>query len=432
MSNAKPTFLDVCLLSHGNWHETERALRSAWRLGLHIHLGLTVDGGYPFSHPLLSVYRVDWANDFAAARNALLDQITSERPYFLWIDSDEEILCCPAEAPAGLERLFFDVKLNFISGFTAGRRTSVHRNAPSIRWTGPIHERLSLGSSVPMPPLTFLHGLAVLHHGYEDDSIIMAKLLRNAAIAASSLAEGTDYPGSVLSMARLRAARGLATAHDWLHVYYATLAFARKYDYSLDECWEAAAALAYCGYTRPAARLSARNPLNLPLQLSLLISHRARTGHIDEERFAFILTCLQRTLWDDRFPFNCNLVRATREQFAEHVDREADALGWRTRLEYNENRNAPMQGNKIFIQCEDILAETFEDDTLLLSPVTNRVVSLNATGKVLWDAMEFGFSVNECLELLEEARGGQLLTDEVSGTKAFFQELLDAGLICEA
>jgi hypothetical protein len=283
-----------------------------------------------------------------------------------------------------------------------------------------------------MPPLTFLHGLAVLHHGYEDDGMIMAKLLRNAAIATNSLAAGTDYPGSVLSLARLRAAQGLATAHDWLKVYKVTLSFARAHGYSLDGCWEAAAALAYCGYSRPAARLSARNPLNLPLQLCLLISHRARTGHIDEERFAFILTCLQRTLWDDRFPFNCNLVRATREQFTEHVNREADALGWRTRLEYNENRNAPMHCNKIFIQCEDILAETFEDDTLLLSPVTNRVVSLNATGKVLWDAMEFGFSVNECLELLEEARGGQLLTDEVSGTKAFFQELLDAGLICEA
>ena len=85
--------------------------------------------------------------------------------------------------------------------------------------------------------------------------------------------------------------------------------------------------------------------------------------------------------------------------------------------------------SKIFIQCKDIMAESFEDDTLLLSPLTNRVVSLNATAKIFWDAMEAGVSVEDCVEMLREARGEPLEDDAIASIQAFFQELLDAGLI---
>lgn len=429
MTSTSTLLFDVCILSHGNWTETERALKSAWRLGLHVHLGLTVEEECPFSSPLLNVYRVDWSADFAAARNVLLDQVNSERPYLLWIDSDDEILCCPSEAPKDQTTLIFDIKKIEYAGFTAGRRTTVHRNDPSIRWTGSIHERLALVSGAPIPPIGHFSGLAVLHHGYEEEDVAMAKLLRNAMISADALAGGCDYPGALVSMARLRAAQGDATAFDWLSVYKSTEAYARKHGYPLDQCWEAAAALAYCGFARPAERHSARNPLNLPLQLSLLISHRARTGILDELRFDFVLLCLQRILWDDRFPFDRNLVCATRQQFANYIDAEVERLGWHGYRNSPGCRNVPMTISKIFIQCKDIMAESFEDDTLLLTPLTNRVVSLNATAKIFWDAMEAGVSVEDCVEMLREARGEPLEDDAIASIQAFFQELLDAGLI---
>ena len=39
--------VDACFLSHGNWDETERAVRSVLGFGLTAHLGVTVDDTRP-------------------------------------------------------------------------------------------------------------------------------------------------------------------------------------------------------------------------------------------------------------------------------------------------------------------------------------------------------------------------------------------------
>ena len=432
MTPSSEPFFDVCMLSHGNWPDTARALESAWRLGLHVHLGLTAVGPCPFFNPLMSIHCIVWRDDFAAARNDLLDRIKSERPYLLWIDSDEEILCYPSAAPADHDALLFDVKLSGKKGLTAGRRASLHRNVPAIRWIGAIHERLALASGNPLPRVMTLHGLAVLHHGYQDDTEVLVKLSRNAAIADTAIKKGSDYPGATVSIVRKQAAHGRATAQDWITVYKSTEAFGRRHGYPPDVCWEAAAGLACCGYTKPAEHLSAQNPLILPLQLSLLVSGYAQTGEIEQARFNLLFSCLERSLWDDRFPFDTLLLSSTRQELADYIVREANGLSWRKETGRDKKRSAPVASKTVFTQCSDVVLETFEDDTLLLSPETHRVVSLNATGKIFWDALAAGVSVEDCGDMMAEASGNLLSTEALAQIEKFFHELLDSGMIREA
>ena len=91
-----------------------------------------------------------------------------------------------------------------------------------------------------------------------------------------------------------------------------------------------------------------------------------------------------------------------------------------------------MASKTIFTQCSDVVLETFEDDTLLLSPETHRVVSLNATGKIFWDALAAGVSVEDCGDMMAEASGNLLSTEASAQIEKFFQELLDSGMIREA
>jgi len=432
MISPSEPFFDVCMLSHGNWPDTERALESAWRFGLHVHIGLTAVAPCPFSNPLMSIHSIGWRGDFAAARNELLDRIKSERPYILWIDSDEEILCCPAAAPADHDAALFDVKISNKKGLTAGRRPSLHRNVPGIRWIGAIHERLALASGAPPQRVMTLHGLALLHHGYENDTEVLVKLSRNAAIAEAAIERGSDYPGATVSIARKQAALGRATTQDWISVYKSTKAFGRRHGYPPDLCWEAAAVLAYCGYAKPAEHLSAQNPLILPLQLSLLVCAYAHTGAIDEARFNFLFSCLERILWDDRFPFDSSLLGSTRQGLEDYIVREANGLAWRNETAREKKRSAPVASKTVFTHCSDVVLETFENDTLLLSPETHRVVSLNATGKIFWDALAAGVSVEDCGEMMAEASGTLLSTEALAQIEKFFQELLDSGMIREA
>jgi hypothetical protein len=431
MSNSLDPYLEVCILSHGNWDETDRALKSAWRFGLHVHLGVTVDVVCPFSSSLLSVYSSPWTDNFAAVRNSLLDQISSEIPYFLWLDSDEEILCCPSELPLIANGLLLRVSLSTQSGLTSCKRKAMHRNDPDIRWIGAIHERLERVSDAPVPTSIVVPGLAIVHHGYEDREREVAKLSRNAVIADVAIDTGSHYPGATASIARERTALGQATAFDWLESYKKTEALARAQGLALDMCWEAASALAFCGYTRPAEQLAAENPLNLPLQISLLTAHFAREGFPEPDRLEFLLTCLRRILWDDRFPFDSTLINTTRERLVDHIAEKADGLGWGKAETSEDNWKATMTKHTLFIQTKDILLETFEDDTLLLSPETNRVVSLNASGKVFWDALASSASVEDCAAMLAEATDAVVTPEALSHIGSFFQNLLESGMIRE-
>lgn len=432
MTRIPAPFLDVCILSHANWPETERALKSVWKQGLHVHLGITVDAECPLQNPLLSVYSSPWRDHFGDARNVLLDQITSDIPYFLWIDSDEELICCPSNPPADQDMPIFSVRISNQAGLTASKRTCIHKNAPGLRWCGEVHERLTVVSGQKIASGALLPGIAVVHHGYEDRKFEVVKMGRNSKIAHDAIAAGSDHPGSAASIARENAALGQATAFDWLASYRATMAHAKASGASIDVAYEPAAALAYCGYTRMAEQIVAVNPLNIPLQISLLTAHYAKTGDHDHDRFASVLTCLQRILWDDRFAFDAKLISATRDELAHYVVAQADGLGRNQQAATNKGHAQAMDTQTIYTQCKDILLETFEDDALLLSPQTNRVVSLNASGSVFWDALAGGTSVEDCAAMIAEATDTAVTAEALLQIEAFFQNLIENGMVEEA
>jgi len=109
---------DICLLSHGNWEETERAVRSALGFGLKVHLGVTVDDTPPFSDQNLTVYTVPWTNHFANARNNLLGQIVSKNRYVLWLDSDEFLFSFPTGQHKSLKDPIYGVQIVVQDGQT--------------------------------------------------------------------------------------------------------------------------------------------------------------------------------------------------------------------------------------------------------------------------------------------------------------------------
>ena len=54
-------------------------------------------------------------------------------------------------------------------------------------------------------------------------------------------------------------------------------------------------------------------------------------------------------------------------------------------------------------QAEDVEAETFEQERVLLSRKTLRVVRLNEVAAILWDAMATPIKANELLDMMVEA-----------------------------
>lgn len=431
MTPETKNFIEVCMLSHANWQETERALISAWQCGMHVHLGITVDAECPFDNPLLSIYRCTWVDDFSAVRNELLDHIQSDTLYFLWIDSDEEVIFCPSNPPGDTESRIFAARISCQTGLTANWRNCIHKNTPTIRWRGPIHEALVVVSDEENKAPGLFPGIAVVHHGYENRKLEVTKLTRNSVIADAAIADGTQHWGATASIAREKAALGRATAFDYLAAYRAAEHHAKRMGRS-DLMYESAAALAFCGYTRLAEQIAAENPLNMPLQLSLLTAYYAKTGTHDQTRFSSVLTCLQRILWDDRFPFEAKLIGASRKDLSDFIEHQVENLGWNWTSSTKEGVAGMMNRKAIYKQSTDILVETFEDDVLLLSQQTNRVVSLNASGSILWDALQIGVSVEECAAMIAEAMETSVTPEALSQLEAFFQNLIENGMIQKA
>ena len=82
-----------------------------------------------------------------------------------------------------------------------------------------------------------------------------------------------------------------------------------------------------------------------------------------------------------------------------------------------------------FIQVEDVEEEPFDNDLILLSPVTQQVLSLNQSAAVLWEALRRWISAEELVQLMLEAfpdRSNKEVTTEVN---TLLETLCTAGLI---
>jgi tetratricopeptide (TPR) repeat protein len=131
------------------------------------------------------LHHLAWTGDFAAARNAALDQASSD--WILYIDADERLLPIdPAALRAELDRpeqLACTVRFIPRTGFTAYPEYRLFRRDPRIRFSGLIHEsiRPALSGLVAAREGYIGVSAATLRHvGYDGDQ--SHKLDRNEAL----------------------------------------------------------------------------------------------------------------------------------------------------------------------------------------------------------------------------------------------------------
>lgn len=417
------------MLSHANWSETNRAIESALKFGVKIHVGLTVDCQPSLYHDLVRYYPVTWSGDFAAARNALLSQIDSVAHYLLWMDSDERILSLPQIDFSLLNDLILAVKIQFRIDHTPTLRPSCHRRHEAVKWQGRIHERLVVKPEFTHTKPTLVPGVLLIHDGYEDPSVDNAKHERNLSIAKRNLESRQLEYGDWLAIARTRTHKGIGNIFDWLTVYRAATEIVAKEPRMADMRWEAAASLAYCGYIAPAYKLLAENPLNVALQVLVLTAEYSIRGSCDPARLEFTSYCLRNGCADENYGFPTELIAMDINELEAYVVAQAGMLNCSSTNTLNGDVQdmKPLLG--LYQQVPDVESEQFEDDLILLAPETYKAVSLNASAAVFWEALKWPQSVSELSAIASEAFPERSIEEITREIEDLLCHLLEQGLI---
>lgn len=148
------------------------------------------------------VVEIDWADDFAAARNVALTNVKTD--WFLSIDADEELIC--RRSRADLEELFAatDRVLLDVEDANQGGRVKIPRlfkNIPGSSWIRPVHEALVQPGVLQQAMLDAEQGLYLRHHGYVAEANAH-KIARNLRILRRHLETNENEPGSLFFLAR--------------------------------------------------------------------------------------------------------------------------------------------------------------------------------------------------------------------------------------
>lgn len=146
----------------------------------------------------------------------------------------------------------------------------------------------------------------------------------------------------------------------------------------------------------------------------------------------FVAQCLRNHIWDERYTFPLSWLKLSAEGLAAYVREQADGLPWAGVPDHDNQEEEGMNSQTVFIRADDILAETFEDELVLMSRHTNRVLTLNETAQVFWDALEFGISKDEGCNLMKEACTDQSESQIEAEIDTLFASFLEHGFIREA
>lgn len=277
----------ACILGRGDWTETNRAVASALGFGLDVAVGDSGQCALGSPHPQVLRHAVEWRDDFADARNQLAGAVARSDlagDYFLWIDSDEELIEFPADGPdlsgPSLGAMIIDRK-----GMRPRPVLRLQRRDPLDAWYQAIHEVLPLdGVALPLVQSILLH-----HDGYDDPAVMAAKRERNRRIVERETAAGRDYYALALERARL--AEDGASFMQWLRAFNHPQAGPYRAG-AYDSRVEPAEVLCALGYTAPALALLEGNPAIVPLELALLAATRGANGAVDETRLAHVVELL--------------------------------------------------------------------------------------------------------------------------------------------
>lgn len=117
-----------------------------------------------------------WSDSFAAARNALLPAINNRKDidHWMWIDSDDEVVYDIDKCLMLEDDVSYLVKL--VDAYTKEEcwQLRILANAPEIHFVNRVHEEPLNVSRVEK-----LSGIKVIHYGYINEEIKLAKHKRN-------------------------------------------------------------------------------------------------------------------------------------------------------------------------------------------------------------------------------------------------------------
>lgn len=403
-------------------------MKSIIRYGHKAHVGLTVPCSPNLQHSLITYYSVPWVDHFARVRNALIDQIETQAEYFFWIDSDEHLVAMPDIDFKQFDEPILSGAIQFSNEFTPNFRPSCHRNDRGVRWFGAIHEYPRAGDNCAVWRPRIIPGVMVVHDGYQDPALLSEKHRRNLRISTPGLASETPTFGELLTLARHNTHFGAGSALIWLKVLRAAEQHNRLTLKLGDSRSEASAALAYSGYLGPALDLSAQNPLNIEIQLAVLVSKKAFLGELDRERLVVVADCIQLGYFDRNHSFPMKLLHADVRSLQDYVEFEASDLLQSS--QHQKNRKGLTVGmTDLYAQDGEVEVEPYKDELLISRGWTQQVLVLTGSGKIFWELLEEPYSGKQLVELMLEAFPVQSQVDASNNVQHFMGDLLSASLI---
>lgn len=151
------------------------------------------------------VSHFEWCDDFAAARNAALENATGD--WILQIDADEELT---PEAASKMRKVVSGAKSRCwgfhvpervhymregIPAFNLAYRLLLFRNHPKLRYCYRIHENILYTGEGPKPEFLFTDDLVVEHHGYMlGEEQLKEKQERNRRLLLQVVKDEPDDP----------------------------------------------------------------------------------------------------------------------------------------------------------------------------------------------------------------------------------------------
>ena len=196
---ANRPFLSLCMIVKNEGKNLERCLKSAAPFVDEI---VIVDTGSQDN--TLEIARrfgakldtFEWCDDFAAARNYSLTQVSGE--WILHLDADEEWVVEDArfleQIRSRPDVLVFAVNRNDINvpedAFWGGFHARLFRNLPKFRYVNRYHEQLKYEGDRPLV-YEHLQGAKILHYGNSDPEALREKTLtRDIPILEAIRADG--------------------------------------------------------------------------------------------------------------------------------------------------------------------------------------------------------------------------------------------------
>lgn len=168
------------------------------------------------------VYRFEWCDDFAAARNESLRRATKD--YVLWLDADDEVMAEEHRKIRNHLRRYSGSAVYLTldvdgKGRNQAMQLRIFPNHRGVRFTGRIHEQAIPSINENRIPVSTCDA-TIVHHGYTEPAATRAKFLRNIRLLEMDLADNPDDVAALYFLARTYAGLGNAEEVQGALSYY--------------------------------------------------------------------------------------------------------------------------------------------------------------------------------------------------------------------